>query len=192
MNIILKICNVHDHSIEKHSSRVSMIAGIIARNMEKTDHSIDANLIEKAAAYHDIGKVGIPGAVLNKPGRLTDFEYNMIKKHPNIGAHFIEKIPDYENVPVLRTAYQICKYHHERYDGKGYPEQLKGNEIPLAAQIASVADVYDALTAKRCYKDSLSHQKAVDMILHGECGSFNPRIVNCFLQCESEIRACVA
>lgn len=131
-------------------------------------------LIGTASSLHDIGKVSIPTEVLNKPGRLTPEEFSIMKTHSAIGAEMLEKLPMYKDEPLVKTAYQICRWHHERYDGRGYPDGLKGDEIPMPAQVVALADVYDALTSERVYKKAIPHEKAVEMIKNGECGSFNP------------------
>ena len=117
---------------------------------------------------HDIGKVGIDEKILNKPGRLTNEEFEEMKKHTLIGASMLKSLGVYQDEELVKVAYQICRWHHERYDGKGYPDGLKGEEIPIAAQVVSVADVYDALTSERVYKKAFSHEKAMEMILAGE------------------------
>lgn len=141
--------------------------------------SDDISLISNASALHDIGKISIPSEILNKPGRLTDEEFQIMKGHALEGARILQDIPMRENEPLIQLGYQICRWHHERFDGRGYPDGLKGEEIPIAAQVVALADVYDALTSKRVYKPAFSHEKAVEMILNGECGVFNPRILTC-------------
>ncbi|MCI9023378.1 MAG: diguanylate cyclase [Dorea sp.] len=139
----------------------------------------DIYLICNASALHDIGKISIASEILNKPGRLTDEEFKIMKGHALEGARLLQDIPMRENEPLIQLGYQICRWHHERFDGRGYPDGLKGEEIPIAAQVVALADVYDALTSKRVYKPAFSHEKAVDMILNGECGVFNPVLLTC-------------
>ena len=139
----------------------------------------DIYLICNASALHDIGKISIASEILNKPGRLTDEEFKIMKGHALEGARLLQDIPMRENEPLIQLGYQICRWHHERFDGIGYPDGLKGEEIPIAAQVVALADVYDALTSKRVYKPAFSHEKAVDMILNGECGVFNPVLLTC-------------
>lgn len=139
----------------------------------------DIRMICNASALHDIGKIAIPKAILNKPGRLTAEEFEIMKTHAQEGAELLHRIKLREEEPLIQTAYQICRWHHERYDGKGYPDGLKGDEIPISAQVVALADVYDALTSKRVYKDAFSHEKAMEMILNGECGAFNPLLLEC-------------
>lgn len=146
------------------------------------------SLISMASSLHDIGKISIPDEVLNKPGRLTDEEFERMKTHTIIGAQMLDDLALYQNEPLVKVAYEICRWHHERYDGRGYPDGLKGDEIPISAQVVSLADVYDALISKRVYKDAYSHEKAMEMILNGECGQFNPFLLECFKECSEEIR----
>lgn len=147
----------------------------------------DIELIATASALHDIGKIGIDDAILNKPGRLTDEEFEIMKTHTVIGARMLEDLEVYKDQKLVRTAWQICRWHHEKYDGKGYPDGLKGEEIPIAAQVVSVADVYDALTSERVYKKAFSHEKAMEMILNGECGQFNPILLKCLIEIQDVI-----
>ena len=132
-----------------------------------------------ASALHDVGKISIPDEILNKPGRLTPEEFAVMKTHSLMGAKMIEAVPQYETEPLVKTAYEICRWHHERYDGRGYPDGLKGDDIPIGAQIVALADVYDALTSDRVYKRAFSHEVAVDMILDGQCGAFSPLLLQC-------------
>lgn len=148
----------------------------------------DVYLICNASALHDIGKISIPSEILNKPGRLTDEEYEIMKGHASEGARLLSDIPMRENEPLIRLGFQICRWHHERFDGRGYPDGLVGDEIPIAAQVVALADVYDALTSKRVYKAAFSHEKAVDMILNGECGVFNPVLMECLKEISDELR----
>lgn len=141
----------------------------------------DVYLITTASSLHDIGKVGVDSAILNKPGKLTPEEFEQVKKHTVIGAEMVMNIGEFRNEPLVRYAHDICLYHHEKYDGKGYPKGLIGDEIPIAAQVVALADVYDALTAKRVYKDAYSAEEAVQMIVDGECGKFNPLLMECLL-----------
>lgn len=147
----------------------------------------DISLIKKAAALHDIGKISIPDHILNKPGRFTDEEYEIMKSHSSTGASMLKNLPHYQNEPLVKVAYEICRWHHERYDGRGYPDGIKGDEIPISAQIVALADVYDALTSERVYKPAFSHEKAMEMILNGECGCFNPILLECLKQSSDAI-----
>ncbi len=156
---------------------------LLRKLLEKTDQypieEKDIPLICNASALHDIGKIGIPDEILNKPGRLTAEEYEIMKTHSAEGARILQGTHLRENEPLVKVGYQICRWHHERYDGRGYPDGLKGDEIPIAAQVVALADVYDALTSERVYKPAFSHEKAMHMIVEGECGSFNPILLEC-------------
>lgn len=160
--------------------------------IQKTDqYQIDEYhilLISTASALHDIGKISIDDKILNKPGRLTAEEFEIIKGHSLIGANMIQQIPSYKNDAMLRYAYDICRWHHERYDGKGYPDGLTGEEIPVWAQVVALADVYDALTSERCYKKAYSHKQAMEMILNGQCGTFDPLLLDCLCDIEEAIQ----
>lgn len=140
----------------------------------------DISLISTASALHDIGKISISDAILNKPGRLTEEEFEVIKTHSMVGANMLLDLPiEQQEAPLVKVASEICRWHHERYDGNGYPDGLKGEEIPIAAQVVALADVYDALTSERCYKKAYSHEEALKMILEGQCGAFNPSLLLC-------------
>ena len=145
--------------------------------------------IPLASALHDIGKIAIDEKILNKPGKLTAEEFEIIKTHSMLGAEMLQKSENFENEPLLQTAYEIARWHHERWDGRGYPDGLKDDEIPISAQLVSVADVYDALTSERCYKKAFSHEKAIQMILNGECGAFNPILMKCLTDIQEELQA---
>ena len=140
----------------------------------------DAAIISSASALHDIGKIAIPDAILMKPGKLTREEYEIMKTHALTGCQILDKVGDMGDPEYMRYAHNICHYHHERWDGRGYPEGLAGEEIPICAQVVGIADVYDALTSKRVYKDAYSFSRAVNMILNGECGEFSPKLLECF------------
>lgn len=146
------------------------------------------SLIANASALHDIGKIAIEEKILNKPGRLTQEEFEIMKTHSEVGAQMIESVKQYQNEPLVMVARDICRWHHERYDGKGYPDGLKGEEIPIAAQAVALADVYDALTNKRVYKPAFSHEKAIEMIMNGECGTFNPMLLQCLEEVAPELQ----
>lgn len=156
---------------------------LLKRLREKTDkYNLSPeriSLISKAAAFHDIGKISISEEILNKPGRLTEEEFEIMKTHSLIGANMLEDLPLHKEEPLVEVAYEICRWHHERYDGRGYPDGLKGEEIPISAQAVSIADAYDALTSERVYKKAFSHEKALQMILNGECGCFHPLLLEC-------------
>ena len=148
----------------------------------------DISVISTASALHDIGKIAIPEEILNKPGKFTPEEFAVMKSHSMVGAEMLEGLTAYQDEPLVKAAYEICRWHHERWDGRGYPDGLKENEIPISAQIVALADVYDALTSERVYKPAFSHEKAVEMILNGECGIFNPLLMDCLRDCADEIQ----
>ena len=149
--------------------------------------------IAMASALHDIGKMSIDDAILNKPGRLTSEEFEIMKTHTTLGAEMLLELGrQHAGNPLLEYAYQIARWHHERWDGKGYPDGLKGDDIPIAAQVVSVADVYDALTSVRVYKDAIPHQEAIQMILDGKCGEFNPLLLDCLLEVQDRIAETLA
>ena len=164
---------------------------LLERLVQKTDRYhlswSDQLMITTASALHDIGKMGIDENILNKPGRLTKEEFEEMKKHTLIGASMLKSLELYQDEKLVQIAYQICRWHHERYDGKGYPDGLKGEEIPIAAQVVSIADVYDALTSERVYKPAYTHEKAIEMILNGECGTFSPLMLECLLDIKDAI-----
>ena len=157
------------------------------RTNKYTLSSTEQLLIPMAAALHDIGKIGIDDKILNKPGRLTKEEFEIMKTHSAIGANMLESLEQFRDEPLIKIAHDICRWHHERYDGRGYPDGLKGDEIPISAQIVSIADVYDALVSERVYKKAYSHEKAMDMILNGECGTFNPVLLECLKDIQDEL-----
>ena len=139
----------------------------------------DIALITTASSLHDIGKIRIPEEILNKPGRLTDEEFKIMKTHSELGAAIIKDMDFPQDHPLVHTAWEICRWHHERWEGKGYPDGLKGEEIPISAQVVSIVDVYDALTSERCYKKAFDHDTAIQIILDGQCGQFNPILLKC-------------
>lgn len=168
-----------------HVQNVKNVTELLLRRLiQLTDKyslsSDDIMLISMASAMHDIGKISIPEKILNKPGRLTPEEFAIMKTHSEIGARMISDLPiEQFSSPLAKVSYEICRWHHERYDGRGYPDGLKGDEIPISAQVVAMADVYDALTSERCYKKAFSHEEALKMILEGTCGAFNPILLRC-------------
>lgn len=153
----------------------------------------ERSTIALASALHDIGKMSIDDAILNKPGRLTPEEFEIMKTHTTIGADMLLELGSHHaGNALMEYAYQIARWHHERWDGKGYPDGLKGDEIPIAAQVVSVADVYDALTSVRVYKDAIPHKAAIQMILDGKCGTFNPLLLDCLLEVQDQIAETLA
>ena len=164
-----------------------LLKELIVETDKYTISGSDIELISTASALHDIGKIGIADEILNKPGRLTDEEFEIMKTHTIIGSKMLDDLEAFKGEKLLKTAWQICRWHHERYDGKGYPDGLVGDEIPISAQVVSVADVYDALTSDRVYKKAFSHEKAMQMILNGECGTFNPILLKCLGKIQDQI-----
>ena len=160
--------------------------------IQKTDqYQLDGkmvSMIATASSLHDIGKIGVDEKILNKPGKLTKEEFEIMKTHTIIGAAILEHLENYQDEPMVKVAHEICRWHHERFDGKGYPDGLKADEIPISAQVVSVADVYDALVSERVYKKAFSHEKALQMILDGECGQFNPILIDCLKEISEEIK----
>ena len=165
---------------------------LLHRLLENSNkYSISAeqqDVIPLASALHDIGKIGIDEKILNKPGKLTPEEFEVMKTHSMLGAEMLHDLDNFGEQPLLQTAYEIARWHHERWDGHGYPDGLKGDEIPISAQLVSLADVYDALTSERCYKKAFSHEKAVQMIRNGECGAFNPLLLQCLTDVQADLK----
>jgi Response regulator containing a CheY-like receiver domain and an HD-GYP domain len=143
-------------------------------------------LIVNASGLHDLGKVAIPDSILLKPGKLTAEEFEEMKKHTIYGCELLEQFKQ-EETEFYRYCYDICRYHHERYDGRGYPDHLKGDEIPIWAQVVSIIDVYDALVSKRVYKEAYAEDEAARMIRDGECGTFSPVMLDCFRMAKYEL-----
>lgn len=175
-----------------HVINIGTLTEILLNQISKKDDRYylpyaERDLIVKASALHDIGMISIPEEVLNKPGKLTDEEFEAMKQHTVIGYQMLSDL-GFQDEPLVKVSREITRWHHERYDGRGYPDGLKGDEIPLSAQIVSLADVYDALTSERVYKPAFSHEKAVQMILNGECGAFNPLLLECLVEAQEAIR----
>ena len=184
VNILSQIVEFRNGESAMHVLHInSLTEMLLERLIQKNDKYQlswqDRSLIIIASSLHDIGKIAIDSAILNKPGELTDDEFEIMKTHTVIGESILNNLEMYKDEPLVKTAAQICRWHHERYDGKGYPDGLKGEEIPIGAQVVALADVYDALISKRVYKKAFSHETAVKMILNGECGSFNPILIEC-------------
>lgn len=194
INVLAHIVEFRNGESGMHVHHIKQLTSILLQNLiEKTDKyhltENDILLISTASSLHDIGKISIDDKILNKPGRLTAEEFEVIKTHSVIGAEMLQDLHNTHNYPLFDKAYEICRWHHERYDGKGYPDGLKGEEIPISAQVTSLADVYDALTSNRCYKKAFTHEKAMEMILDGQCGAFNPVLLQCLKDCEKQILA---
>lgn len=184
INILSHIVEFRNAESGLHVLHIQTATDILLRTLvQKTDKygltAADIFLIRTASALHDIGKINIPESILNKSGKLTKEEFETMKTHTTIGADILDKLPFQQESELVKTAYSICRWHHERWDGRGYPDGLKGDEIPIAAQVVALADVYDALTSERCYKKAFDHDTAVQMILNGECGQFNPLLLEC-------------
>ena len=175
-----------------HMSDVSIITGMLLHQlMEKTDRygldQTDVDAIQAASCLHDIGKLLVPEEILTKPKKLTEEEFEVLKRHTLLGARIITDLPVYRNERMVQYAMEVCRWHHERWNGEGYPDGLKGDDIPVAAQVVSIADAYDALISKRAYKEAFSHEKAMAMINGGECGSFNPLLLDCLNELSDQL-----
>ena len=177
-----------------HVKHVRKLTEMVLEHLvRKTDRyhvsSRERATISAASTLHDLGKLSIPDYVLNKPGRLTPEEFEVMKTHTTIGANLLESMTQYRDSALVQAARDICRWHHERWDGNGYPDGLKGDEIPISAQVVSIVDVYDALTSDRVYKKAIPHEEAMQMILNGECGTFNPLLISCLIDLQERILA---
>ena len=193
ISILSQIVEFRNGESGRHVMNINkLVAVLLHRLTVKTDRyhitAEDQELIITASALHDIGKIGIDGKILNKPGKLTPEEFEIMKTHTVIGASMLDSLEEYQDEKLVQIAKEICRWHHERYDGKGYPDGLVGDEIPISAQVVALADVYDALTSERVYKKAYSHEKAMKMILGGECGEFNPLLLECLVETQDFIR----
>ena len=193
IGILSQIVEFRNRESGPHVIHLNVISRLLLEQLIKKKNKYhlswqEIGLIATASALHDIGKINIDEKILNKPGKLTKEEFEIMKTHTTIGAAMIGKIDLYHSERLVQLAYEICRWHHERWDGKGYPDGLKGDEIPISAQVVSVADVYDALVSERIYKKAYPHEVAIQMILNGECGNFNPLILECMLDIQDEIR----
>lgn len=191
VDFLSRIIGYRSGESNPHFANISILSALLLQALQKrknhyslTEH--DCQLIATAAVFHDVGKIGIPESILLKPGKLTAKEFEVMKTHTLIGDNLIKSLEIYHDEPLLQMAAQICRWHHERYDGGGYPDGLRGEEIPLCAQVVSIADAYDALMSARPYKPAFSSEKAIQMILNGECGVFNPVLVDCLLEVVSQ------
>lgn len=181
-----------DTNASKHTLRIRGFTKILLEEVSRaypeydlTEENIDA--ISAAAALHDIGKIAIPQAILHKPGSLTPEEFEIMKTHTTLGSELITQLADAGETAYMHYAYNICLYHHERWDGSGYPKGLAGAEIPICAQVAGLADAFEALTASRVYQSAFSYQTAINMILNGECGTFSPQLLGCLKYCYQKL-----
>ena len=193
ISILSHIVEFRNNESGLHVVHIRTITELLLRRLrKKTDRypltEADISLISTASALHDIGKINIPEQILNKPGRLTKEEFEIVKTHSAVGEHMLRQIPFNQNEPLVKVAREICRWHHERWDGRGYPDGLKGDEIPISAQVVSLADVYDALTSERCYKAAFDHETALNMIVNGECGAFNPLLLECLMDGADQIK----
>lgn len=191
VDFLSRIIGYRSGESNPHFANISTLSALLLQALQKRKNHYglterDCQLIATAAVFHDVGKIGIPESILLKPGKLTAKEFEVMKTHTLIGDNLIKSLEIYHDEPLLQMAAQICRWHHERYDGGGYPDGLKGEEIPICAQVVSIADVYDALTSARPYKPAFSSEKAIQMILNGECGVFNPVLVDCLLEVASQ------
>ena len=175
-----------------HVLHINILTQLLLEKLMRKSENYDLSwsqqhMIATASALHDIGKIGIDEKILNKSGKLTKEEFEIMKQHTLIGAQMLDSLEMYHDEEMMKYAYEICRWHHERYDGKGYPDGLKGEEIPISAQVVSLADVYDALVSDRVYKKAYSHEKAMEMILNGECGMFNPLLLECLVEIQDKV-----
>lgn len=169
----------------EHVKRISRITKILMTEVSKMypEYHLSKTEIDKIASsaiLHDVGKISIPDKILNKPGRLTDEEFEVMKQHTVKGCDILQSIPNIMDEGIYDYSYDICRHHHERWDGRGYPDGLVGDDISIWAQVVSVADVYDALTSERVYKKAFDHDTAFKMIFNNECGVFNPKVLKAF------------
>lgn len=193
--IVEKICTIVEfRNLESgyHLRRIHEFVSILGKYVMSyypeyglTQHQIE--VMADASAMHDIGKITVPDTILLKPGRLTRDEFEVMKSHTTRGCDIIRMLADIQDKEYFEYSYDICRHHHEKYDGNGYPDGLKGEEISIAAQLTGLADVYDALISERVYKAAYSMDKAFGMIVNGECGVFNPKLINCFRQAKLEM-----
>ena len=193
ISILSHLVEFRNSESGQHVLHIRTLTDLLLHQLvQKTDRyqldESDISLISTASALHDIGKIMVPDEILNKPGRLTEKEYAIMKTHTTEGARILEELYSGQDEPLLKVAHAICLWHHERWDGGGYPDKLKGDAIPIAAQVVALADVYDALTSERCYKPAYDHEKAIHMILHGECGAFNPLLLECLEESSELLR----
>ena len=193
IRILSQIVEFRNGESGSHVLNIEKLTEMLMKQLlRKTDkYQIDPQmqeLIPTASALHDIGKIGIEEKILNKPGKLTPEEFEIMKKHSVIGESILTSTAANLNEPLIKVASQICRWHHERYDGRGYPDGLKGDEIPISAQIVSLADVYDALTSERVYKKAFSHEKTMEMIQAGQCGVFNPILIECLVDIQEDVK----
>ena len=192
IRILSNVLGSRNSESSEHILHIRTATEMMLRQLVKTTDSYhltetDIAIITTASSLHDIGKIRIPEEILNKPERLTDEEFKIMKTHSELGAAIIKDMDFPQDHPLVHTAWEICRWHHERWDGKGYPDGLKGEEIPISAQVVSIVDVYDALTSERCYKKAFDHDTAIQMILDGQCGQFNPILLKCLKELSTQL-----
>ena len=193
VSILSNVVEFRNHESGDHIRNIRRITELLLHQLVQKTKAYhlteeDIALIKTASSLHDIGKITIPEEILNKPGKLTKEEFEIMKTHSAPGAHILEQMQYGQDKPLYRYALEICRWHHERWDGHGYPDGLIGEEIPISAQIVAIADVYDALTSDRCYKKAYDHTTAINMILNGECGAFNPLLLECLTETAAQLR----
>ena len=193
VSILSNVVEIRNHESGDHIRNIRRITELLLHQLVQKTKAYhlseeDIALIKTASSLHDIGKITIPEEILNKPGKLTKEEFEIMKTHSAAGAQILEQMKYGQDKPLYRYALEICRWHHERWDGHGYPDGLMGEEIPISAQIVAIADVYDALTSERCYKKACDHTTAINMILNGECGAFNPLLLECLTETAAQLR----
>lgn len=193
VSILSNVVEIRNHESGDHIRNIRRITEMLLHQLVQKTKAYnlteeDIALIKTASSLHDIGKITIPEEILNKPGKLTKEEFEIMKTHSAAGAQILEQMKYGQDKPLYRYALEICRWHHERWDGHGYPDGLMGEEIPISAQIVAIADVYDALTSERCYKKAYDHSTAINMILNGECGAFNPLLLECLTETAAQLR----
>ena len=193
ITILSQIVEFRNGESGPHVMHINILTELLLEQLMKRSNDYhmtwsEQQMIVTASSLHDIGKIGIAESILNKPGRLTDEEFEIMKTHTLIGASILEKMELYQDEPLVQIARDICRWHHERYDGRGYPDGLKGDQIPISVQVVALADVYDALVSERVYKKAYSHEQALQMILNGECGAFNPLLLQCLMDIKDKIK----
>ena len=192
VDILSNIIEFRNGESGNHVRQIRQLTELLLEQLRgKTDlYSLDESdilRISLAAAIHDIGKIAVPNEILNKYGKLTQVEFSVMKDHTLIGASMVRELPLDQEEPLVKTAYEICRWHHERYDGSGYPDKLQGEEIPISAQVVGLADVYSTMTTDRVYQKARSHEEVMELILSGKCGAFNPTLLKCLQSIEDQI-----
>lgn len=191
IDTLATVVEFRDSESGEHIKRIKGFTRILLNYVMKyyKEYELTEEQMEKiveASAMHDVGKIAIPDNILLKPGKLTADEFEVMKLHTVKGCDIIDTISFMNDKEFFQYCYEICRYHHERFDGRGYPDHLKGEEIPISAQVVSLADVYDALVSERVYKAAYEPEEAYQMILNGECGIFSPKILECFRMAKEE------